>query len=142
MTNHYQAELDPSGLRTKLAYRVPIRILPIRILIVLLLIVLVTRGSTSVAQQPNNIGPAQGRQITLRRQLTTGLRAFTKADFVFIEKVVKAVELGRLPRKLVDSTFLWSRSRAARKSYSRRLRPMVYFQPGLTLRAKRIGVIL
>ena len=106
------------------------------------LLLLAAIASFSVAQQPGNIGPAEGRQISLRRQLTSGLRAFTKSDRAFIEKVVLAVEAGTLPRKLVDSTFLWARKRATRKSYSRRLRPIVYFQPGLTLRAKKIGVKL
>ena len=121
-----------------------------RLSLALLALVLVTFVSASVAQQTGNIGaqqmgnigPAQGRQITLSQQLTTGLRAFTKADFAFIDKVVLAVEQGRLPRKMVDSTFLWARDRAARRSYQRRLRPMVYFAPGLTLRAKQINVPL
>ena len=123
---------------------------PTRLSLALLLITSVPLVSDSVAQQTGNIsaprmgniGPAEGRQITLRQQLTTGLRAFTKADFVFIDKVVLAVEQGRLPRKMVDSTFLWARDRAARRSYQRRLRPMVYFAPGLTLRAKQINITL
>ncbi len=108
----------------------------------LLLLLLAAIAPFSVAQLPGNIGPAEGRQISLRRQLTSGLRAFTRADKAFIEKVVLAVETGVLPRKLVDSTFLWARKRATRKSNSRRLRPIVYFQPGLILRAKKIGVKL
>ncbi len=98
--------------------------------------------SLALAQGTANTAPAQGRQISLRKQLTKGLRATKKADFEFLDRVVKAVEQGRLPRKMVDATFLWSRNRAARKSYVRRLRPMVYFQPGLTAQAKRIGVKL
>lgn len=128
----------------------------------LFLVLLMTCVSASVAQQtgsavppnllppnllppgvgPTNIGSADGRQITLRQQLTYGLRAFTKADFAFIDKVILAVEQGRLPREMVDSTFLWARDRAARRSYQRRLRPMVYFAPGLTRRAKHINVRL
>ena len=117
-------------------------ILSNRIPVALSLILLAKMALVSVAQQPGNIGPAQGRKITLRQQLTTGLKAFTKADKAFIGKVVTAVDQGRLPRKLVDSTFLWARNRAERKSYTRSLRPMVYFRPGLTLLAKRVGVKL
>lgn len=105
-------------------------------------VLLVAIGSFSSAQQSFITGPAKGRQITLRQQLATGLKAFTKADFAFIDTVVLAVEQRKLPRNLVDSTFLWARDRAARRSYTRRLRPMVYFQPGLTLRAKAIGLKL
>ena len=72
--------------------------------------------------------------------MITGLRAFTKADRAFIDKVVILVEQGKLPRRLVDGTFLWARDRAARRGFYRRLRPMVYFQPALVTRAKRIGV--
>jgi hypothetical protein len=96
----------------------------------------------TTAQQSTNPGTNQGRKITLHDQLTTGLRAFSKADFAFIDRVVIYVEQGKLPRRLVDGTFLWSRDRAARRSYNRRLRPMVYFRPALAARAKRIGLEL
>jgi hypothetical protein len=43
---------------------------------------------------------------------------------------------------LVDSTFLWARERANRKSYSRSLRPMVYFKPALLARAKMMRITL
>jgi len=99
-------------------------------------------AAPAVSQTTSNIGPAQGRQVSLQQQLTAGLKVITNADKAFINRVVLAVEQGRLPRKLVDSTFLWSRYRAARKSYTRRLRPIVYFQPALTLQAKRIGILL
>jgi len=106
------------------------------------LLLLAVIGSFSIAQQPGNIGPARGRQINLRQQLTTGLKAFTKGDFAFIDLVVLAVEQKKLPRRLVDSTFLWAREKAVRRSYSRSLRPMVYFKPGLILRARKLGVKL
>ena len=96
----------------------------------------------STAQQSSDPVANQGRRITLQDQLVTGLRAFTKADLAFIDKVVVLVEQAKLPRRLVDGTFLWSRDRAARRGYYRRLRPMVYFRPALVSRAKRIGVQL
>ena len=96
----------------------------------------------TTAQQSTNPPTNQGRKITLRNQLTSGLRATTKADLAFVDQVVLRVEQGKLPRRLVDGTFLWARERAARRSPTRRLRPMVYFQPALVARAKRIGVPL
>jgi len=84
----------------------------------------------------------QGRRLSLEVQLRVGLRATTKADRAFIERVVTLVQQGTLPKNLVDGTFLWARRRASRKSRSRELRPMVYFRPALVLRAKRIGVKL
>ncbi len=94
------------------------------------------------ALQISPAGAQQGRQITLREQLTVGLRAYTKADQAFIDKVVLLVEQKKLPRPLVDSTFFWARQRAVWHSRTRRLRPIVYFQPGLIQRARRIGVKL
>ena len=114
-------------------------------LIVLTLVALVVEGLfplKTTAQQSNDPSTNQGRQLTLRDQLVAGLRAFTKADIAFIDQVVILVEQGKLPRRLVNSTFLWARDRAARRSYNRRLRPMVYFRPALVARAKRIGIVL
>ena len=79
-------------------------------------------------------------QVTLRDQLRIGLKAVTKADFAFIDGVVQAVDAHRLPRSLVESTFFWARKRAAAKGTTRALRPMVYFRPALTLRAKALGI--
>ncbi len=100
-------------------------------------------GAAPVAAQ-GTVEPTQneGRKLSLSQQLRVGLRARTKGDKMFIAKVVALVEQGQLPRRLVDSTFLWARDRASRKSRSRELRPMVYFRPALVLRAKRIGVKL
>jgi len=95
----------------------------------------------AVGQQSTGIGE-QGRQLSLADQLRTGLKVKTKADKGLIAAVVKAVEEGRLPRALVDSTFLWSRERAKRRSRKRELRPIVYFQPALVLRAKKMGLKL
>lgn len=112
------------------------------IAVAIVVLLLLSGVSNSVAQQPNNIGPAQGRQVGLQQQLTVGLKAFTAADRIFINKVVLAVQQGRLPRQLVDTTFLWARRRAVRRSYTRQFRPMVYFQPALILRARALGVAI
>ena len=96
----------------------------------------------SFAQQTITTGTTQGRRVDLRDQLISGLRAFTPADRAFIDKVITAVNQGKLPRRVVDGTFFWARDRAARRSSMRRLRPMVYFRPALTARAKRFGVVL
>ncbi|WP_148074874.1 hypothetical protein [Bythopirellula goksoeyrii] len=91
-----------------------------------------------------SIGPdtQQGRQLSLKQQLTLGLKAVTPSDKEFIDLVVLRVEQGKLPRSLVDSTFLWARQRADAKSYSRSLRPMVYFKPGLIARTKKLHIEL
>ncbi len=112
------------------------------IAVAVMVILLFSRVPSLNAQQAGNIGPADGRQVTLRQQLTVGLKAFTPADRLFINRVILAVQQGRLPREMVDTTFLWARKRAVLHSYSRQFRPMVYFQPALTLRARAIGVTI
>jgi hypothetical protein len=90
----------------------------------------------------DSVRDGQGRQVSLRDQLRVGLKARTKADFEFIDVVVERVNQGKLPRKMVDSTFLWARNRSRIRPTTHPLRPMVYFQPALVLRAKAIGVKL
>jgi len=77
----------------------------------------------------------------LRERLLAGLRVRTKADRQFVERVVELVGRGILPLKLVDSTFFWARSKAAKRS-SRSNSPMVYFRPGLVARARALGIRL
>ena len=106
-------------------------------------------GTSLEAQQPapqpvqsSNVTNRQGRQVSLFDQLRVGLKAVTKEDLAFINLVVLRVNEGKLPRELVDSTFLWARNRYKSHNGNHRLRPMVYFKPGLTARAKKIGVLL
>ena len=73
----------------------------------------------------------------LKDQLEKGLKARRPEEFAFIADVVSRVENDTLPRSLVDSTFLW-----ARKKATGRIRPYQYFESGLRLRAKRIGIDL
>jgi hypothetical protein len=77
------------------------------------------------------------KTANLKDQLEKGLKARRPEEFAFIAKVVSRVENDTLPRSLVDSTFLW-----ARKKGTGRIRPYQYFESGLKLRAKRIGVSL
>ena len=113
-----------------------------KILVVGLLVALGLVCLPTAAQQVKTPTAQQGRQVTLSDQLTLGLRARTKGDAAFIAKVVVLVEQGKLPRSVVDSTFHWARQRAAQHSHSRRLRPIVYFQPGLRQRVQRFGIKL
>ncbi len=77
------------------------------------------------------------KTANLRDQLEKGLKARRPVEFAFIAKVVSRVENDSLPRSLVDSTFLWARAKG-----TDRIRPYQYFESGLKLRAKRIGITL
>jgi hypothetical protein len=103
-------------------------------------------GASLPAQQPavrpSDSRNRDGRQITLRDQLRVGLKAFTPADFVYIDLIVLRVNQGVLPRELVDSTFLWARRRVQGTHPKYRQRPIVYFQPALAIRARKLGISL
>lgn len=71
---------------------------------------------------------------SLKDQLQDGLQARLPREFAFVDHVVKLVNEGKLPRSLVDSTFLWARPK---KPY-----PFPYFERALRIRAARIGVAL
>ena len=82
---------------------------------------------------------AQGGSIApggpnLKTTLEKGLKARRPEEFAFIALVVAKVEERTLPRPLVESTFLWARGK--------RPFPTVYFERGLRVRAKRLGIAL
>lgn len=64
--------------------------------------------------------------LTYREQLEKGLRARRPVEFEYLRQVVKLVDDGKLPRTLVDTTFVW-----ARKQH----RPLQHFQFALKARA-------
>ena len=71
---------------------------------------------------------------SLKDTLEKGLKARLPEEFTFVRKVVHLVDTGRLPRSMVDSTFLWARTKEEH--------PFQYFQAGLTLRARKLGIVL
>jgi hypothetical protein len=73
--------------------------------------------------------------ISLEDQLKTGLKARRPEETEFIEEVARLVNAGRLPRKLVDSTFMWALRR--RTNY-----PFPAFERALRLQADQLGVDL
>ena len=73
--------------------------------------------------------------ISLEDQLKTGLKARRPEETDFIEEVARLVNTGRLPRKLVDSTYMWALRR--RTNY-----PFPAFERALRLQADQLGVDL
>ena len=76
-----------------------------------------------------------GRVASLKDQLKFGLKARRDVEFQFIEDVVKLVQTGKLPVKLVVETMQYARKKPT--GY-----PFQYFQRALSLRAARLGVRL
>ncbi len=90
------------------------------------------RGTFGQSQSTTSLEKAAG--TTLRQTLEAGLKARRPQEFAFLARVVGKVEDGTLPRSLVESTFFWARRQGRY--------PLVYFEAGLRLRAKRIGVVI
>ena len=76
-----------------------------------------------------------GGEVSLLDRLKTGLRVKAPSDVRFVETVAQRVREGRLPAKIVDSTYLWSVSRG--KKY-----PFPAFQHVIRLHAERLNVSL
>jgi hypothetical protein len=77
----------------------------------------------------------QGGIASLEDRLKTGLRVKASRDVKFIETVVERVRDGRLPEKLVDSTYLWAIRRG--KKY-----PFPAFEHVIRLQAEKLNVPL
>ena len=89
-----------------------------------------------LAPQANSQTVTTNRQSRdLRQRLESGLRPRTPAEFAFIKRVVKMVEQGKLPRRIVDVTFNW-----ARKKFRRYRFP--YFYRALRIEAAKRGIVV
>jgi hypothetical protein len=77
----------------------------------------------------------RGDAASLAERLKTGLRVKAPRDVAFVETIAERVQEGRLPEKLVDSTFLWAVRRG--KKY-----PFPAFEHVIRLQADRLGVPL
>ena len=86
-------------------------------------------GPVVFAEEPVGGGPV----ISLEDQLNTGLKTRRPEETDFVEEVARLVNEGKLPRKLVDSTFSWAVRR--RQTY-----PFPAFERALRLQADRLGV--
>ncbi|TWT74679.1 hypothetical protein Pla123a_35030 [Posidoniimonas polymericola] len=83
-----------------------------------------------------------GKEPTFRERLVLGLQARRPSEVEFIDAVVDTVERGRLPRKLVDRTYFWARERSPVRNGKKSHRPIIYFQPALTIQAEKLGITI
>jgi hypothetical protein len=93
-------------------------------------VVALTLGTPALAVIEANLG----------QRLRAGLKARTKAEHKFIDRVVILVRTGKLSKKTVDEVFFWARKRAALKLGAKKKRPMIYFQPALVRIAKKMEI--
>jgi hypothetical protein len=80
--------------------------------------------------------------VSLHDRLVVGLKARLPSELAFIDLVVEKVAAGELPERLVNETFFWARTHAGQSKIGRPQRPIIYFQPALVLRAKKVGIVL
>ena len=100
----------------------------------LLAMLAVAPNRARVAVGGQQTSGALRKSIRLKEQLETGLKARRPAEFAFIGRVVRLVDAGILPRRVVDGTFLWARGK--------RRHPFQYFERAMKVRAKRFRIKL
>lgn len=89
------------------------------------------------------VSPGRATQVVnLRDRLVVGLQARLKSEVAFVELVVAKVRTGKLPQHVVDETFFWARDRASIQRNGNSRRPIIFFQPAMKARAKRLRVAL
>lgn len=76
-----------------------------------------------------------GRVASLKDQLNAGLKTRRDVEKQFVDKVVKLVQTGKLPVKLVVETMQYARQKPTKH-------PFQYFQRALALRAARLNVAI
>ena len=69
--------------------------------------------------------------LNFTTQLNMGLKARRPVEFQYIKDVVALVDAGKLPKTLVDTTFVWA--------YKKPTRQLQYFQFALRARATQLG---
>jgi hypothetical protein len=103
-----------------------------RAAIVLVALCLMSPAGLGHAESPE---ADRGGIAGLEDRLKSGLRVQAPRDVKFVETVATKVREGRLPEKLVDSTYLWAVRRG--KKY-----PFPAFEHVIRLQAAKLGVPL
>jgi hypothetical protein len=88
---------------------------------------------------------ADQQQATLNELLRSVLKCRRPVEFAYIDLVTAKVDAGQLPESMVLSMMKWAQKRARQEAESGRRKsdiPFPYFQQGMFLRAKEIGVNL
>lgn len=104
-------------------------------LTMLVVIVSLSYCSPTLAASPQRPVAAGGvTGLDLQTELEKGLRVRRPVEFQYIEEIVKLVDEGKLPRRLVTTTFVWAQKREWRR--------LQYFQFALQVRARGLHVQL
>ena len=100
----------------------------------LLVIALWPNSQPARAQDGPVVAETLNGKVTLRELLEKDLRARREVEFTFIRRVVARVEEKKIPLETVITMYKWSKKKSRR--------PYQYFEKGMKVHAKRLGVDL
>ena len=100
----------------------------------LLVITLWPGAQLAHAQDGPVVAQGLNGDVTLRELLEKDLRARREVEFTFIRRVVARVEEKKIPLDTVITMYKWSKKKPRR--------PYQYFEQGMKVHAKRLGVDL
>ena len=107
-------------------------------IVAILGLALLMAGSTAWGQTNTQ------REPTLRERLVAGLQVRRPSELAFIDAVVDTVDRGDLPERLVNRFFFWARNRSSSASQTNRRsrRPIIDFEAGLKVQAKKLRITI
>lgn len=91
--------------------------------------------ATGLLRAEESTAPARGDVAALEDRLKTGLRVKAPRDVAFVETVARRVREGRLPERVVDSTYSWAIARGKKH-------PFPAFEHVIRLQARKLNVAL
>lgn len=104
-----------------------------RVLLIALAMALPFAEPVIRAEEP--AASARGEATALEDRLKTGLRVKAPRDVAFVETVARRVREGRLPERVVDSTYSWAIARGKKH-------PFPAFEHVMRLQARKLNVSL
>jgi hypothetical protein len=90
-------------------------------------------GQVVKAQEFTKVNMTDEQWQAYEKQLNAILKTRRDQEKVFVKKVVDRVREGRIPPKLVATSFQWGRNKRPNSNF-----PFVYFERVLRLQAKRV----
>ena len=96
---------------------------------------ILSAAETSQADGIDDSREANAQFFEFERQLNAMLKTRRDEEKEFIGLVVNQIRLGRIPSKLVSTSFEWVRNKRPTTKY-----PFVYFERVLRLQAERLGL--
>ena len=111
------------------------RLIYLQLAVLFIAISFCSTSNQVAAQSINNRTISNPNVAQLEDRLRLGLRIRKDDEQAYIDRVVKLVREGKLPQKLVDTTFLWVRKKRPDTNF-----PLIYFRRVLKIRADALNI--